>query len=236
MFGKDVKRACAALALAATFGFAPAASAEGAPKAALARDALRNVPVFFVAGADGSPAHEDGGTNVTYYLTRAQASIAVGLARADRAAIGRDADDLHVEVSNLGDAARGAVPHTFVRPISHVDAAASVPGVPLFMVRDKEGTPFTVRDSDGRQRVFFYLSEQDARAFVARVLTETTRHPDDIRLSIVSLDPVLHTILTSSDPLVRNWTIWSSAETRLDADNLKTSLAQARLAPAPRPE
>ena len=104
------------------------------------------------------------------------------------------------------------------------------------MVRDKQGTPFTVRDGSGQRRVFFYLSEKDAQAFVARVLTETSRHADDVQLSIVSLDPVLDTILNSTDPLVQNWTIWSSAETRMDADDLKTSAAQAQLAPAPRPE
>jgi hypothetical protein len=236
MFGKDVKSACAALAIAATFGLAPAAHADGASKSPLARDALNNVPVFFVAEADGLPARADGDASVTYYLTRTQASIAVGLARADRDAAGHGAEELHVEASNLGDAARLTSAHTFVRPISHVDAAASVPGVPLFMVRDKEGTPFTVRDGDGRRRVFFYLSENDAQAFVERVLTETKRRPEDVQLSIVSLDPVLNAILTSKDPLVQNWTIWSSAETRMDADTLKSSSAQAQLAPEHRPE
>ncbi|MEP7209767.1 MAG: hypothetical protein ABI740_02925 [Alphaproteobacteria bacterium] len=240
MFGKDVKSACVALAIAAAFGLAPVASAEKAPKSPLARDALSNVPVFFIAGADGLPAHEDGGSSTTYYLTRAQASIAVGLARADRATAGGDTEELHVEASNLGDTARLNSPRTFVRPISHVDAAASVPGVPLFMVRDKEGTPFTVRDSDGRRRVFFYLSETDAEAFVERVLKETSRRPDDMQLSIVSLDPVLDTILTSTDPLVQNWTILSSAETRMDADYLKSGprsgTVQAQLAPARHPE
>jgi hypothetical protein len=235
MFGNDVKSACAALAIAAAFLMAPAANADRAPKASVAREALHNVPVFFIAGADGQPAHEDGGTSITYYLTRAQASIAVGLARADRAAAGRDAGDLHVEASNLGEAARLSSPHSFVRPVSHVDEAVSVPGVPLYMVRDKEGTPFTVRDGDGRRRVFFYLSENDAEAFVKRVLTETKRQPEDVQLSIVSLDPVLNAIFTSADPLVQNWTIWSSAETRMDADNLKTA-AQAQLAPEHRPE
>ena len=225
---------CATLALA--IAAAAPASAEEAPKNVLARETLRNVPVFYIASAGGSPAHEDGATSVVYYLTRAQASIAVGLARADRVAMGSEADDLHVEVSNLGEAARFAGPHSFVRPTSHVAAAASIPGVPLFMVRDKQGTPFTVRDGSGQRRVFFYLSEKDAQAFVARVLTETSRHADDVQLSIVSLDPVLDTILNSTDPLVQNWTIWSSAETRMDADDLKTSAAQAQLAPAPRPE
>jgi hypothetical protein len=103
------------------------------------------------------------------------------------------------------------------------------------MVRDKDGTPFTVRDDSGRRRVFFYLSENDAQAFVKRILTETKRRPEDVRLSIVSLDPVLDAIFTSTDPLVQNWTIWSSAETRLDADNLKTA-AQTLLAQEHRPE
>ncbi len=225
---------CAALAFA--IAAAAPAGADETPKNVLARDTLHNVPVFYIADAGGSPAHEDGATSVVYYLTRAQASIAVGLARADRVALGREADDLHVEVSNLGDAARFAGPHSFVRPISHVATAASIPGVPLFMVRDKEGTPFTVRDGSGHRRVFFYLSETDAQAFVARVLAETRRHAADVQLSIVSLDPVLDTILNSTDPLVQNWTIWSSAETRMDADDLKTSTAQAQLAPAPRTE
>lgn len=237
MFGKDVKRACGALAIIAAFGFASAAANAGEPaKAEAARDALHNVPVFFVAEADGSPALEDGAAGVTYYLTRVQASIAIGMARAERADAHRGASDLHVEVTNLGDAAELKTPHTFVRPISYIDAAATVPGVPLFMVRDKEGTPFTVRDADGRRRVFFYLSEKDAQAFVLRVLNETGRKADDVQLSIVSLDPVLKTILTSADPLVQNWTIWSSAETRMDADNLKAVSTQAQLAPAHRAE
>jgi hypothetical protein len=238
MFDRTVGGACTALisALACAMAAVTSANADEAPQNGLARDTLHNVPVFYVAGASGSPAAENGVSSVVYYLTRAQASIAVGLARADRVAIGGEADDLHVEVSNLGDAARFAGPHSFVRPISHVEAAASIPGVPLFMVRDKEGTPFTVRDGSGRRRVFFYLSERDAQAFVARVLTETGRRAVDVQLSIVSLDPVLDTILNSTDPLVQNWTIWSSAETRMDADDLKTSAAQAQLAPAPRPE
>ena len=65
---------------------------------------------------------------------------------------------------------------------------------------------------------------------------ETNRRANDVQLSIVSLDPVLDTILNSTDPLVQNWTIWPSAETRKDADDLKTSSTEVRLAPAPRPE
>ena len=74
-----------------------------------------------------------------------------------------------------------------------------------------------------------------AQAFAQRILTETKRNPEDVRISIVSLDPVLNAILTSTDPLVQDWTIWSSAETRMDADSLKTA-AQAQLAQPRRPE
>ena len=79
-------------------------------------------------------------------------------------------------------------------------------------------------------------SETDAQVFVERVLTETNRRANDLQLSIVGLDPVLDAILNSTDPLVQNWTIWSSAETRKHADNLKTGAVEARLAPAPCPE
>jgi hypothetical protein len=241
MFARHKTGARAALLAAAAFtfslAFAPHALADRSAKtsAAAAREALRNVPVFFIAGADGQPIHADGDRAIAYYLTRTQASIAVGLARADRAAAGDDADDLHVAASTLDAAAHQTLPHRFVRPASHIDEAAAVPGVPLFLIRDKAGAPFTVKDEAGQRRVFFYLSDDDAQAFAQRILTETKRNPEDVRISIVSLDPVLNAILTSTDPLVQDWTIWSSAETRMDADSLKTA-AQAQLAQPRRPE
>jgi hypothetical protein len=236
MFRAGKMAACAAVCVAAAFGLAaPPARADESGKSGLARDLLRNVPIFYVANADGSPMVEDGSTGPTFYLTRAQASIAVGLARADRAGAGHEADELHVELTDLADAGSRPAPHTFVRPVNRLEASAAIPGVPLFLVRDKEGIPFTVRDGVGRRRVFFYLSEADAQAFVVRVLTETDRRADDVVLSMVSLGPVLDSILNSPDPLVQNWTIWSSAETRMDADSLKTE-AQAQLAPRQRSE
>ncbi len=242
MFGTDIKTAIAAAWLTAAFvGLAPPAahaddrSADVKPGAVAAREMLHNVPVFYVAGPNGAPAMTAGASEITYYLTRAQASIAVGMARAELAAAGENGDALHVELTDLHDAAADRRPHDFYRPSSRLPAAASIPGVPLFMVRDNEGAPFTLRDANGRRRIYFYLSERDARAFARRILKDTGRDPSDVTLSIVGLDPVLDTILTSSDPLVQNWMIWSSAETRQDADSLKTA-EQALLAPTPRPE
>ncbi|MBI1360734.1 MAG: hypothetical protein GC155_10705 [Alphaproteobacteria bacterium] len=231
-----MKTAIAAACLTVATGLAPpAAHADNKAGSIPARDLLHNVPVFYVADEDGAPVKINGSDEVTYYLTRAQASIAVGMARADLAEAGKNGDALHVELTDLREAAVDKRPHEFFKPSSRLPAAASIPGVPLFLVRDGEGTPFTLRDANGKQRVYFYLSEKDAQAFALRILKETGRKTDDVTLSIVSLDPVLDSILNSRDPLVQNWTIWSSAETRKDADSLKTA-EQALLAPALRPE
>jgi hypothetical protein len=208
-------------------GFAAPACADETPE--LARDALRNVPVFFIADDAGQPSEGAADDKVAFYLTRQQASIALGLARGDRAVAGLPADDLRVEVIDLARAAAFAEPHRFVKPATRIEAAARMADTPLFLVRDAEGAPYTIKGEDGRRRVYFYLSETDAHAFMGRILRETKRTPSDLRLSIVTLEGVLDSIMTSDDPLVQNWEIWANADVRSDAADLRAELSPFKI-------
>ncbi len=211
--------------LALTPFLALASPALGDDGHGLARDMLKNVPVFFIADTSGAPA-ETTADGSAFYLTRQQASIALGLARGGLAPSAFIGEELHVEVIDLSRAARFAGEHHFVKPASRIEAADRMDTVPLFLVRDADGAPFTVKGEDSRRRVYFYLSEADAQAFMARVMGETGRSVKEIRLSIVTLESVLDSILNSPDPLVQNWAIWASAETRMDAADLRS---EARL-------
>lgn len=222
---------CAAFAMTATPAFAGKVvkDKEGvqAPVGS-AVDHLQNVPVFYIADAAGQPV-ETGETPL--YLTRHQASVALGMARGELAAQGVESD-FHVEVIDLARAAN-IENHRYVKPFSRIDAASQIAGAPLYMVRDNQGSPFTVKDASGRKRVYFFLSDADAAAFVGRVVDETGVNARDVRLSLVGLDQVVDSILTSKDPLVQDWTIWSSAEARQDAADLR---AEARLDNSLRPK
>jgi hypothetical protein len=193
-----------------------------------AADHLHNVPVFYIADAAGQPVEAD---ETPLYLTRYQASVALGLMRGELAAKGQESD-LHVEVSDLARAA-DIKSHRYVKPFSRIDAAGQMAAAPLYLVRDNQGSPFTVKDAAGRKRVYFFLSDADAAAFVGRVVDETGISARDVRLSLVGLDQVVDSILTSKDPLVQDWTIWSSAEARQDAADLR---AEARLDIGQRPK
>lgn len=194
----------------------------------LAAQRLEAVPVFFVADAAGAPVLEPGATSPTYYLTRTQASLGLGLMRGQPGAAHQSTDRLAVGVTDLATVERAPGDAVFVKPVSTIDAAVDHPGVPLFIVRDAGGAPFTVRDDMGARQVHFFLAEADARAFVARVLRETSRDWSDIRLSVIGLDVVMNSILTSNDPSIANWIIQPSDETRLDAASLRS---EARLEP-----
>jgi hypothetical protein len=217
MLGARRLAANAALGLAAFFSVGSTAFADDGGQA---RARLEAVPVFYVADAAGRPAKESSSGGPAFYLTRSQASLGLGMLTGERAAAGEDAD-FHVAVTDLAAASAHPGSERFIKPVSTLDAAANLNGVPLFLVRDKEGSPFTLKDKDGHRRVFFYLSESDARSFIDRVMSETKRDWDDIRLSVIPLDVIIDTMQTSKDPAVANWVIYPSAETRLDAAALQ---------------
>lgn len=193
---------------------------------------LEAVPVFFVADPSGAPLVEPGADAPTYYLTRTQASLGLGLMRGVLADHGLIPFQLSVGVTDLAAIARMEGEPVFVKPVSTIDAAVAHEGVPLFLVRDAAGSPFTVRDGLGGRQVRFFLAEADARAFVARVLRETKRDWSDIRLSVIGLDVVMNTMLTSDDPAIGAWIIQPSDETRRDAATLRS---EARLETPPPP-
>lgn len=217
MHGARRLAAAAAFAFAA-FSTASTAWADNAPQP-LSR--LGNVPVFFIAGPDGQPVEAVKGEGPIFYLTRSQASLGLGMLRGERASVGEEAD-FHLGVTDLAAVHARPGDEKYIKPVSTIDAAVNMPGVPLFIIRDKEGSPFTLRDADGRKKIYFYLSESDARDFIDRVMSETKRDWDDIRLSVIPMDVILRSITTSKDPSVANWVIYPSAETRLDAAALKS--------------
>lgn len=220
--------ATAALAFAAIFS-ASTAFAEPTASTASSLSRLKNVPVFFVADGNGLPVEEVAGQGPTFYLTRSQASLGLGMLRGERATSREPGaltePEFHLGVTDLAAVHARPGAERYIKPVSTIDAAVSMEGVPLFVIRDKEGSPFTLRDSDGRRKVYFYLSESDARDFIDRVLSETKRSWDDIRLSVIPMDVILNSMATSKDPSVANWVIYPSAETRLDAAALKSQAA-----------
>lgn len=224
-----IKRTAAAAALGIAALFSGAASADNSP-ASLSR--LANVPVFFLADASGAPIIEPGAADPTFYLTRSQASLGLGMLIGERAAEHKSTD-VHVAVTDLAASTSRPGEEHYVKPVTTLDAAASLDGVPLFIVRDKNGAPFTINAADGKKKVYFYLSEDDARDFVHRVVNETHRSWDDIRLSVIPLNIIINSMLNSKDPSVSDWVIYPSAETRSDAAALK---AQASLEPQKKPK
>lgn len=220
-----IKRAAALAAPLATLVIVSLFPAIASADEKLGR--LANVPVFYIADASNTPVIDPGATTPTFYLTRTQASLGLGLMLGERAAAHQSAD-IHIEVTDLAAANGRPGVERYVKPVSTLDAAARIDGVPLFLVRDKEGSPFTLRDADGRKKVYFYLSEDDARSFVTRVLDETHRSWDDIRLSVIPLDVIINSMLTSKDPSVADWVIAPSAETRSDAAMLRAASLEPR--------
>jgi hypothetical protein len=219
--------ALAALGIAAGISipaFAEKASARADRVHALER--LKSVPVFYIAGPGGRAVDD-----ASLYLTRAQASLAIGMMRGELASAGRNPDGLQVVATDLAAITADPAADSFVKPMSTIDAAVNLDGVPLFVIRDKDGSPFTLTDKRGAKKIYFYLSEDDARTFIDRVINETGRTWDDIRLSVISLDVVVNSMMTSKDPTVRNWVIYPSAETRNDAASLKAAMLDPQKQP-----
>ena len=212
--------ALVALVAAASAG---AAQAQSSSKAA---ERLGAVPVFFLADASGAPIIEPGADAPIYYLTRTQASLGLGMLRGQLGSAGISRENLEIGVTDLAAVESLPGDPVFMKPTSSLDVAVNHPGVPLFIVRDASGSPFTTRDETGARHINFFLDEADARAFVGRVLRETGRNWSDIRLSVIGLDVVMKSMLTSEDPAIGNWVIQPSAETRNDAASLR---AEARL-------
>jgi hypothetical protein len=194
-----------------------------APTPSAALDSLREVPVFFVADANGRPAGDDGANGPNFYLNRTQASLALGYARGQRPAALTPADDLHIEVTDLARATASGPGH-YIKPPTAVEAAAGMDEAPLFLVRDPEGAPYTLRGPDGRRRVYFFLSENDALDFIGMVMDELHVNETAIRLSLVPLPVVVRSMQNAAGETV-NWAIWSNAEVREDAAVLKASLS-----------
>lgn len=114
----------------------------------------------------------------------------------------------------------------FVKPPTAVEAASSMDEAPLFMVRDKTGAPYTLRGSDGRRRIYFFLNEGDAISFLEMVVAQTGVSEEDIRLSLAPLRTIVRSMLAADKPEVKNWAIWSNDEVREDAAALRTELSR----------
>lgn len=218
---------CAAVLAATSAGAANAQifDADRAPTPWAARDSLGAVPVFYIADRFGRPVAADASGETELFLTRMQASLALGYYRG-RPEAAQTHGSLHVAVTDLARVSGLSGKRHFVKPPTVVEAAAGMNEAPLFLVRDKAGAPYTLRGPDGRRRTYFFLSESDAIGFIEMVVHETGVTEEDVRLSLAPLSDIMAKMLAGDSPGVNNWAIWSNAEAIEDAAIVRAELSR----------